>query len=154
MKRLSEEAHERILFGLRVIERELYAALCEAAEKGLPCPRNCELADRFGFGSISRPSEAIAKLERVGLIEVDRGHHSRRVKILRTGKMTAGAPPERHWRLMDPAERERLAMIRARVGGNKSSAYDTPEAVAHRNALRAKAEAEIEGNYILDSQSS
>jgi DNA-binding MarR family transcriptional regulator len=76
----------------------ILAMISEAAEIGAPCPTNEDLGDRLGFG-LSAPPQILNRLERRGLIIVERYQRSRRVTIIATGKATAPvkntAP---HWR--------------------------------------------------------
>ncbi len=72
----------------------LYHLLVEAAERGLVCPTNMELSNQLGQASISGPTKGLMKLEKLGLIEVERFHAARVVTITATGKQT-GKPKNR-----------------------------------------------------------
>jgi hypothetical protein len=65
--------------------------LSRAAEDGARCPNNPEIAYRIGAGSPASAARSVALLETMGLITVERGHMSRVVTIVATGKRTAGA---------------------------------------------------------------
>lgn len=67
---------------------KLFDILCIAAEAGLPCPQNAELAGLLGYSSISGPVALMATLIERRLITVERYSASRRVTIAITGKKT------------------------------------------------------------------
>jgi hypothetical protein len=65
-----------------------YAALVAAADAGLPCPSNFDLADLTGIACPSTLSEHLARLERAGRIKVHRAGGNRAVTILESGRTT------------------------------------------------------------------
>ncbi len=72
-------------------ETLIYRKLCDAAEAGLPCPSNRELAGERGSSPASGLSMILA-IEAKGYIVIHRhGHTRRRVEILESGKFTAWA---------------------------------------------------------------
>ena len=83
--------HERDRRGLAILEF--------AAKEGQPCPKNETFCMRLGFASTSGPVAMLARLERKGMIRVQRFQRSRVVEIIASGKKTAA--PENttpHWR--------------------------------------------------------
>lgn len=77
-----------------------FAMIEHAADAGLPCPSNPDIAARHGFSSISSGARAIERLERAGMICVERGNCSRVAIIVATGKRTAGVVGKPHWRML------------------------------------------------------
>ena len=77
---------------LTVWEVIAFAALNDAANKGLPCPLNLDLEMLMGANSGSTPSVVVARLEAKGLIRVRRYQRFREVQIVETGKWTARHP--------------------------------------------------------------
>ena len=67
--------------------RDILAAIESAAANGRRCPSNAALASLVGAHD-GYGSKAVADLELRGLIEVQRGHKSRVVKVIATGKCT------------------------------------------------------------------
>lgn len=70
------------------VRARMMAWLEAAARDGAPCPSNRQIADRFGFSSVSGPVRLIREMEAEGLIRVDRFHQSRRITIVATGRQT------------------------------------------------------------------
>ncbi len=82
----------------RNTEAVILAALTDAADHGRRCPTNEELGALLDFG-LSAPPGIMARLERQGLITVERYQRERRVTIVSTGKATAQVnTPALHWR--------------------------------------------------------
>jgi hypothetical protein len=81
--------------------------LTEAAEAGLKCPSNVEIAAAADMASPSTGPRVIKRLARHGLIEVETGQHARVVTIVATGKRTAGVAGRTHWRYR-PENRHKL----------------------------------------------
>jgi len=80
-------------------ERMVYSRLYEAAEIGAPCPTVTELATMLECGEGGTTAGIIARLERRGLVHVERYQRTRRVTITETGKSTAQpANTATHWR--------------------------------------------------------
>lgn len=90
------------LLGLTFQEKAVLASIEHAAEAGTACPSNTAFADELSIGA-SKGSDIIARLERKGLIKVQRGNSMRVVTIVATGKRTAGEITKPHWRLRDKA---------------------------------------------------
>lgn len=63
--------------------------LTDAANKGEACPRNDAIIRKIGAKSVARGADIMAKLERMGLISIERASDSRCVTILSTGAQTA-----------------------------------------------------------------
>lgn len=82
------------------IDATTLAMIEGAAEAGLPCPSNPDIAERHGFSSVSSGARSIERLEGAGLIRVERGNCSRVVTILASGKRTAGVVGKPHWRML------------------------------------------------------
>jgi hypothetical protein len=82
-----------------VAEAIVFSAIEAAANDGLHCPRADDLAEMISVESVSTTVGIVNRLERKGLITVERFQKSRRVTIVATGKMTA-EPANRtpHWR--------------------------------------------------------
>lgn len=80
-------------------EAAVYRMLAEAAAHGRECPSNDDLCAVLACPSSSTPADAITRLERKGLIRVQRYQRARRVQIVVSGDWTAEpgntAP---HWR--------------------------------------------------------
>ncbi len=68
--------------------KRVMAMLNRAADAGLRCPTNEEIATAIGAASVSAGANAIALLETMGMIEVERFHQGRRVTVLSTGRAT------------------------------------------------------------------
>ena len=80
-------------------EREVLACVTEAAEAGRTAPTGDELQERCGCDSISTTVNLVQRLERKGLIRVERYQRTRRITVLATGKATAPvANKTPHWR--------------------------------------------------------
>lgn len=83
-------------------EVRLYAELTRCAELGLPCPTADDLACLIGEedgGAISTTVLVMQRLEKQGLIHVERYQRSRVVTIMATGKKTAEPKNKApHWR--------------------------------------------------------
>lgn len=81
-------------------EQTVLDQLVRAADENRPCPTQDDLLEALGCeGGVSSTVNIVQRLERYGLIEVERFQRSRRVRIVETGKWTAMplniAP---HWR--------------------------------------------------------
>ena len=80
-------------------ERIALAAIMEAADSGSPAPTCDELVERCGCNAVSTTADLVKRLERRGLIRVERYQRSRRIHVLATGKATAEPMNKRpHWR--------------------------------------------------------
>ena len=84
----------------------ILAMLERAADAGQPCPTNAEITEALGTSSLSTAPDTIARLERDGLITVERGIRSRVVTIVATGHRTAGEITTPHWTSMGQTARE------------------------------------------------
>lgn len=83
----------------REAERKVLDALTAAADAGAKCPTQDELAELIGVEAVSTTVGIVNRLERKGLIKVERYQRERRVMIVATGNMTApAANPVTHWR--------------------------------------------------------
>ena len=74
-------------------------AVVRAARRDEPCPSNFEICGLIGCESIASATGVLQRLERKGLVKVERYQQARRVTILATGARTA--EPRfmvRHWR--------------------------------------------------------
>lgn len=70
-----------------------------AAEAGVRCPTNQEIADALGMASTGGPARLVAALEDFGVISVRRYQVTRVVTISASGKSTAApASSQPHWR--------------------------------------------------------
>ena len=95
-------------------DRRVFDILVAAVNAGEKCPSNSNLAHRIGCISTSDPSDIIRRLQRSGLITVDRGSCNRVVTIVATGKSTAGKVTAPHWRERTAdVERPRPSPVRA-----------------------------------------
>lgn len=80
-------------------EAQVLSALSEAAESGVRCPSNEDLADLCGFSTIASPPGVLARLQTMGFIRVRIAQKGRQVTIMATGKSTAPMTnPAPHWR--------------------------------------------------------
>lgn len=79
-------------------DRTVLEMVTLAADAGLPCPTNNEMSCRLGFKSVSGPINALERLQRRGLIVVERFHMERRVTIVATGNKTKVFNDKPHWR--------------------------------------------------------
>jgi len=77
------------LAGLTWTERTTYRALVTAAEAGLPCPTNIDIEMLCGYNSCSMGPVMVRRLERKGLIRVERFQRFRIVEIVASGRRTA-----------------------------------------------------------------
>jgi hypothetical protein len=75
-------------------EQLVYEALREAAANGDQCPLNLDLEMITGFNSGSMGPVLVQRLERKGLIVVERYQRFRRVQIVATGQWTARSPSQ------------------------------------------------------------
>ena len=83
------------LLDLSYPEQLVYEALCEAAANGDVCPNYLDLNEIGGFDSSSWSPTVVKRLERRGLIVVERYQRFRRVQIVATGQWTARSPSQR-----------------------------------------------------------
>lgn len=80
-------------------ESVVLQALTRAANRHEPCPTNSRLAELLGARSSGAPNSTLQRLEKRGLIKVDRYSASRQVTIVATGRRTrAPASAAKHWR--------------------------------------------------------
>jgi len=80
-------------------ENMVYRALCRAAEADERCPTSIEIATMLDCSPGGTATGIVARLERRGLIQVERYQRERRVTIVATGKSTAQVrTPAPHWR--------------------------------------------------------
>ena len=85
-------------------ELKTLALLVDAAEAGRPAPTADDIQEHTGCNSISSTVGFVQKLEKRGLISVERFQRSRRITILATGKRTAAVANQTpHWRSGPPA---------------------------------------------------
>ena len=81
------------------MERETLALIAEATEAGRPAPTADDIQERTGCNSISTTVHLVQRLERRGLILVERFQRTRRITVLETGKRTAAVGNQTpHWR--------------------------------------------------------
>lgn len=69
-----------------------YDAIYNAAESGEPCPLNLDIEMMLGCNSTSTAPKVVRRLERKGLIVVERFQKYRRIQVVATGKWTADSP--------------------------------------------------------------
>lgn len=79
----------------------------KAADEGRVCPSNIELAKLMLVSSIATPSETLSRLERRGVITVERARNSRVITITATGKATAIPVDKKHAEQATSAARRR-----------------------------------------------
>lgn len=80
-------------------EAVVLQALTRAANRNEPCPTNKRLAELLGASSSGAPNSTLQRLEKCGLIKVERYSASRQVTIVATGRRTrAPASAAKHWR--------------------------------------------------------
>jgi hypothetical protein len=85
--------------GLTEMERETLALITEATEAGRQAPTADDIQERTGCNSISTTVNLVRRLERRGLIMVERFQRTRRITVMETGKRTADVGNETpHWR--------------------------------------------------------
>lgn len=85
--------------GLSETETQLLAILSTAAAAGHRCPTNEDLADALGLRATSAPVWLMQRLEKSGMIVVERYQRERRVTIVETKQSTAAVRnPAPHWR--------------------------------------------------------
>jgi len=81
------------------MERETLALITEATEAGRSAPTADDIQERTGCNSISTTVHLVRRLERRGLILVERFQRTRRITVLSTGKRTAAVSNQTpHWR--------------------------------------------------------
>lgn len=66
----------------------ILAAITDAAEKRLPCPKNVDLAARAGLRAESSAQGAVKRLEELGYLTIDASQNWR-IAIMPNGKRTA-----------------------------------------------------------------
>lgn len=77
----------------------IYRAIVRSANMAHPCPSSWVLALICGYDSGHGTVEPIKKLERMGMIQVERYQRGRRVKVCSSGKWTRACPNTTpHWR--------------------------------------------------------
>lgn len=69
-------------------QNQILEIVTQAAVEGRECPSNLVLKDAVGVGSIATVSQDLTKLERAGLVRVERFNRARRVMITRLGLST------------------------------------------------------------------
>ena len=80
-------------------EAMVYRSLSRAAENGERCPTSIEIATMLDCSPGGTAAGIVKRLERRGLISVERYQRERRVTIVATGKSTAQVKtPAPHWR--------------------------------------------------------
>ena len=101
-------------------------AIASAADKGVRCPSNPEIAHVAGVSSGASAVRMIDILAARGLIRVERYQASRVVTVVSTGKSTAGRRGATHWRDREPvaAAADRSAHNRAQYDGQKRRAAE------------------------------
>ena len=72
---------------LTALQAKVFDAIVQAADEGQPCPSNQKLANCFHFSRITIVN-AIARLEDLKLIRVERFGARRRVTVAATGRAT------------------------------------------------------------------
>lgn len=84
---------------LRHDDAAVLEAISAAADAGQKCPSNYDLCDLIGANSTSRVVDIMARLQKRGLIRVERFSYARRVTIVATGKATVhNGSTAPHWR--------------------------------------------------------
>lgn len=77
------------------VDGRIFIALVRAANLGLPCPSNAELAVMAGLRDADAARYVLRKLQQAARIDVvlsGPGRSFRRVRIIETGRMTADVP--------------------------------------------------------------
>lgn len=87
------------MYNPRIAEDVILNALVQAAEVGSPCPTADDLSDLIGSSSVSTTVGIMQRLEKRGIIKIERYQRERRVTIVKTGAKTAQVKtPVPHWR--------------------------------------------------------
>lgn len=94
------------------------ALLERAADNGLPCPTNTQIADLLGMMSRSGGHKLLAEMERRGLVKLDREHGVRNITIV--GR---AASPARYNRQPPRIDESRLTRVDSRACFNCGAAY-------------------------------
>ncbi|QNA85202.1 MarR family transcriptional regulator [Sphingomonas sp. So64.6b] len=93
--------HGEELIGLTPWESRALAAIVDAAEAGRLAPTADELQATVGCDSVSTTVNIVQRLEKRGLIRVERYQRSRRIFVVSTGKATAPVNNKTpHWRTL------------------------------------------------------
>lgn len=79
-------------------EERAFRILKSCAESNQKCPTNGEFCELLGMDSVGATSGVLSRLEKRGLISIERGQCCRVVTITETGQKTAGTVPTPHWR--------------------------------------------------------
>lgn len=88
-----------LLGALNEQERLTLELITEAAHAGRPAPTADDIQEHTGCNSISSTVSLVQRLERRGLIAVERYQRARRMTVLATGKRTAEVINRTpHWR--------------------------------------------------------
>ncbi len=83
----------------RAREAQALALLEAAAEAGERCPTNLELCCALSVDSLATPVDLLKRLQRRGLIQIERFQNDRVVTITATGRKTLPPLyPVAHWR--------------------------------------------------------
>lgn len=75
-------------------DEQVFRQVVKAARAGKACPTNFKLADMLGWSTPSTASEALHRLERSGLVQVERHSTTRIVTIVETGESTTRPIPK------------------------------------------------------------
>lgn len=103
--------------------------IAAAAERGRLCPSNNDIADACGLARANDGSKVLQRLEKSGLIRVERGSHSRVVTIVASGLRTAGEVKNLHWRFRPENAHRRHLVYRAAGWKAPSKAISEPAPV-------------------------
>lgn len=79
-------------------EMQIYRSIRAAALADLPCPTCDDLADLTGASAVASTVNVIHRLERKGVIKVERYQRSRRCYVFEVSKWTAPVDESPHWR--------------------------------------------------------
>lgn len=79
-------------------EAHVFRMIESAAKAGRVCPTNNDIVEQIDARSTSQASAIVSRLERFGLIKIERGNCSRVATIVATGKRTRGEITAPHWR--------------------------------------------------------
>lgn len=97
--------NNHILAQLGDKDRVIYTSVRHAAERGQECPSNPVLAVIADYSSISSPVASLKRMQRLGLLHVERFAHSRVVTFPDGMSTKATSESNPHWR--DTGKRKR-----------------------------------------------
>ncbi|MCW2763371.1 MAG: hypothetical protein JWR85_3572 [Marmoricola sp.] len=99
---------------MNAADQLVYKAILAAADARKPCPSNADLSDIAGFQRQQSAGVSLARIEKAGLIQIDRVSNGRTIRIIATGQRISTAryiAVERRYAQRRPAFPETLPPV-------------------------------------------